>query len=224
MGEEVRVVTWQEGRQRTLRPDVAIVRGDRLGGTPAAGGSVALLEEVDTLEPVEVPFAAAVDEVRDSWIEIRRLPDERLVTAIEVLSPTNKGSSGLDDYLRKRLRLWKQGVNLVEIDLLIAGRRMPMAGPLPPGDCLAVVVRSGKPEVAEVLAWSIRRPLPAIPIPLEPPDPDVAVDLAALFATAYERGRYGRLIDYARPLDLPLRPEDKEWAQAMAQAGAAPAR
>ena len=64
-----------------------------------------------------------------------------------------------------------------------------MAGPLPPGDCLAVVVRSGKPEVAEVLAWSIRRPLPAIPIPLEPPDPDVPVDLAALVATAYERGR-----------------------------------
>ena len=95
-----------------------------------------------------------------------------------------------------------------------------MAGPLPPGDCLAVVVRSGKPEVAEVLAWSIRRPLPAIPIPLEQPDPDVSVDLAALFATAYERGRYGRLIDYARPLDLPLRPEDKEWAENIARADA----
>src|SRR4051794_16721898 len=37
MGEEVRVVTWQVGRERTMRPDVAIVRGDRLAGSrPAA--------------------------------------------------------------------------------------------------------------------------------------------------------------------------------------------
>ena len=168
MGEEVRVVTWQEGRERPMRPDVAIVRGDRLGGTTAAGGSVALLEEVDTLEPVEVPFAAAVDEVRDTWIEIRRLPDERLVTAIEVLSPTNKGSSGLTTTSRKRLRLWNQGVNLVEIDLLIAGRRMPMAGPLPPGRLLRRRLRAGKPEIGDVFAWSIRGPCPRSRSPWRP--------------------------------------------------------
>jgi hypothetical protein len=222
MGEGLRVVTWREGRERTMRPDVAVVRGDRLGDPrrPEAGAAVATLEEVDTLEPVEIPFAAAVDEVRDTWVEIRRLPGERLVTAIEVLSPTNKGSSGLDDYLRKRLRLWNERVNLVEIDLLVAGRRMPMAGPLPPGDCYAVVLRAAKPELADVFAWSIRRPLPTIPVPLEPPDADVAVDLAALVATAYERGRYGRLIDYARPLDLPLRPEDRDWAVQVAKVAA----
>jgi hypothetical protein len=210
MGEEVRVVTWQVGRERTMRPDVAIVRGDRFAGSrAAAAGSVATLPQVDTLEPVEIPFASALDEVRETWIEIRRLPEERLVTAIEILSPTNKGSSGLEDYLRKRIRLWNQRVNLVEIDLLVAGRRMPLAGPLPPGDCYAVVLRAGKPDSADVFAWSIRRPLPSIPIPLEPPDADVHVDLGALFATAYERGRYGRLIDYSRPLDLPLRPRTR---------------
>ena len=104
MGEEVRVVTWQEGHDRLDETR----RGDRpwfgsSGSEPAGRGMVA------TLEPIAIPFAAAVDEVRDTWIEIRRLPDERLVTAIEVLSPTNKGSSGLSDYLEKRHRSANSG-------------------------------------------------------------------------------------------------------------------
>ena len=159
----------------------------------------------------------AVDEVRDTWIEIRRLPDERLVTAIEVLSPTNKGSSGLTEYLNKRHRLRTQGVNLVEIDLLIAGRRLPMAKPLPPGHFFTIISRASKSEIGDVYAWSIQRPLPKIPIPLEDPDPDVFLDLAEVFALVYQRGRYARLIHYDRPLDLPLHPQDKEWAELVAR-------
>ncbi len=162
-----------------------------------------------------------VREVRDTWIEIRRLPDERLVTAIEILSPTNKGSSGLTEYLDKRHRLRTQGVNLVEIDLLIAGRRLPMAKPLPPGHFFTIVSRASKSEIGDVYAWSIQRPLPRIPIPLEDPDPDVFLDLAEVFALAYQRGRYARLINYDRPLELPLHPQDKEWAEQVAR-GVAP--
>jgi Protein of unknown function (DUF4058) len=212
MGEEVRVVTWREGHDRLMRPDVAIVRPFGSTGSETVGSGM-----VATLEPIAIPFAAAVDEVRDTWIEIRRLPDERLVTAIEVLSPTNKGSSGLPDYLEKRLRLRTERVNLVEIDLLIAGRRLPMAKPLPPGDYYAILSRASKTDVGDVYAWSIQRPLPKIPIPLEDPDPDVFLDLAEVFALAYQRGRYARLINYDRPLDLPLHPQDKEWAENLAR-------
>ncbi len=208
MGEEVRVVTWQEGHDRLMRPDVSIVRhAGASDPEPSGSGMVA------TLEPIAIPFAAAVDEVRDTWIEIRRLPDERLVTAIEVLSPTNKGSSGLTEYLEKRHRLRIQGVNLVEIDLLIAGRRLPMAKPLPPGHFFTIISRASRSDIGDVYAWSIERRLPKIPIPLEDPDPDVFLDLAEVFALAYERGRYARLIDYDRPLDLPLHPQDKDWAE-----------
>jgi hypothetical protein len=35
-----------------------------------------------------------VDEVRDTWIEIRRLPDERLVTAIEFSHPRTRDRAG----------------------------------------------------------------------------------------------------------------------------------
>ena len=216
MGEEVRVVSWQEGHDRLMRPDVAIVRHDRSSGPEPGGGGM-----VATLEPMAIPFAAAIDEVRDTWIEIRRLPDERLVTAIEILSPTNKGSSGLNEYLDKRYRLRTQGVNLVEIDLLIAGRRLPMAKPLPPGHFFAIISRASKSEIGDVYAWSMQRPLPKIPIPLEDPDPDVFLDLAEVFALAYQRGRYARLINYDRPLDLPLHPQDKEWAEQVARGKAA---
>ncbi len=158
-----------------------------------------------------------VDEVRDTWIEIRRLPDERLVTMIETLWPRNKGLSGLTDYLEKLHRLRTQGVNLVEIDLLIAGRRLPMAKPLLPGHFFAIVCRASKSETGDVYAWSLQQPLPKIPIPLEDPDPDVFLDLAEVFALAYQRGRYARLIHYDRPLDLPLQPQDKEWAEKVAR-------
>ena len=38
--------------------------------------------------------------------------------------------------------------------------------------------------------------LPALPIPLRPPDADVSVNLQAVFATTYERGRYRPEVDY----------------------------
>jgi hypothetical protein len=53
--------------------------------------------------------------------------------------------------------------------------------------------------VRQVYAWTLRQPLPAIPIPLLAPDPDAWVDLAAVFRTTYERGRYARSLDYQAP-------------------------
>ena len=63
--------------------------------------------------------------------------------------------------------------------------------------------------------------MPTIPIPLRAPDPDLPLDLADLFATAYERGRYARLIDYGVPLLLPLAPADRSWAEGLAASSSA---
>jgi hypothetical protein len=90
--------------------------------------------------------------------------------------------------------------------LLLAGRRPPMAAPLPPGDYYAFVARAGRRPDCDVYAWSIRRALPAIPIPLRPPDPDVLLDLAAVYATAHENGRNARRLDYAAPWPSPSPP------------------
>ncbi len=69
----------------------------------------------------------------------------------------------------------------------------------------------------EVYAWTIRDPLPSIPIPLLAPDPDVVLDLGAVFATACERGRYPRLIDYAAPRTAVRKPQDRARAEGIAR-------
>ena len=77
--------------------------------------------------------------------------------------------------------------------------------------------RAGKRPSSDVFAWSVRQPLPRIPIPLRKPDPDVLLNLPALFALAYERGRYARALDYSAELDLPLDSGDRAWAEERAR-------
>ena len=55
--------------------------------------------------------------------------------------------------------------------------------------------------------------MPTIPVPLKAPDADVALDLAALFASAYERGQFAKLVDYAAPMPLPIAPDDRAWTE-----------
>src|SRR5262249_18994665 len=148
---------------------------------------------IATLEPTTIPLARQEVEARDRWIEILHLPEMELVTAIEILSPTNKVGLGRNDYLRKRNALIDQPVNLVEIDLLLGGKRMPLAKPLPPGDGFAIVARVELRPDAQVYAWTLREPLRGVPIPLRAPDPDVNLDLAEAFAMAYDLGGYARV-------------------------------
>jgi hypothetical protein len=103
-------------------------------------------------------------------------------------------------------------VNLVEIDLLLGGERLPARDPLPAGDFYAFVSRRERRPESEVYAWSIRRAIPRIPIPLKSPDPDVLLDLAAAFATTYEQGRYDRTLRYELPMLETRSAADREWA------------
>lgn len=208
----IELVSFDEPSSQRL-PDVMVGRGSlepspRL--RPGAAGAA-------TLEPTTVPLARQEVEVRDRWIEILHLPGMELVTAIEMLSPTNKTGSGRLDYVRKRTALIDQAVNLVKIDLLLGGRRMPMARPLPPGDCLAIVARTELRPDAQVYAWSLRDLLPPVPIPLRAPDPDIHLDLAAAFAMAYDLGGYARVLRYGTPLpaSFPISAEDRAWAESV---------
>jgi Protein of unknown function (DUF4058) len=163
-----------------------------------------------------------VDEVIEKRLEIRHLPDRELVTAIELLSPSNKQLPGAPLYIDQRDDLIQQRVHLVELDLLIAGKRLPMKDDLPTGQYYAFVSRAERRPLSEIYAWTIRDPLPRIPIPLKSPDADIMLDLAATFSTVYERSRVERLIDYAARLKLPLWPEDREWAESLAHSALPP--
>jgi hypothetical protein len=195
----------------TFRPDLAILRDDSAAGAPGTPG-------IATIEPVVIPMAmGVVEEVRETWIEVLHLEDRSLVTAIELLSPGNKVEPQRSSYLAKRVELLRQPVHLVELDFLLAGQRLPMRRPLPTGHYFAFVARADRRPDCEVYTWTVRQPLPTVPVPLLAPDPDVALDLAALFATAYDRGRYRRLLRHDAPPPAALGADDRAWAEAVAR-------
>jgi hypothetical protein len=210
--ERISLVDLSQGAEQIYRPDVAVISGRAGAELPAGRGASA------TLEPITLPLALEdLEEIHHRWIEIKRLPDRSLVTVIEILSPTNKIGSRRIEYLEKRAQWLRQPVNVVEVDLLLGGRRLPMRGPLPAGDCYALVSRSGRRPNCDVYAWSIRRALPEIPIPLAERDSDIALNLAAVFAQTYDDAGYDDLVDYSAPLALPLAPEDRDWVEDQAR-------
>jgi hypothetical protein len=90
---------------------------------------------------------------------------------------------------------------------------------LPPADYSALISRSHQLLKCQVHHWTTRQPLPAIPIPLLPSDLDAWIDIGALFTTAYDRGRYGRSLDYSAPPPVSLDPDRLAWAPARAGGG-----
>jgi hypothetical protein len=202
-------------RQREIRYADAVIRRStaRLPRAMEAKAGIA------TLEPVSIPLLT-FEEVREVFLQIRQTPGRKIVTVIEVLSPANKVGAGRDDYLAKRDSLLRQPIHLVELDLLVGGRRLPALTPLPAGDYYAIVARSERrPKngawgnvIADVYAWTVKQRLPLIPIPLLAPDLDIHVNLQQVFATAYDRGRFARRLDYARAPKARLGKTSLAWA------------
>ena len=196
-------------------PDVLV--GREPDAPPFSSSSFGEAVGVATIEPTTIPLARGEVEVRERWIEIASLPELDLVTVIEILSPTNKSGSGRTDYLHKRDALIDRPVHLVEIDLLLGGRPMPMGKILKEGYYHAIVARTSSRPNSDVYAWTIRQALPPIPIPLRAPDADVPLDLAQAFDLTYRLGRFDRIVRHGTPLPrhLPLTSADREWAEGL---------
>ena len=144
-----------------------------------------------------------------------------VVTVIELLSPANK-SLGADRnlYLNKRATLLQNEANYVEWDLLRGGERLPVED-LPACDYYALVSRrSERPRVG---VWPIllRDPLPVVPIPLLPGDPEPLVNLKRIVDRVYDVGMYGQKL-YGEDPTPPLAPDDAAWAAAIIATQIAP--
>lgn len=210
--EAVRLVELDPPSMKDTVSDVTIER--KPGPTRGrAGGPTAA-----TLEPV-ILQTPTLEEVKDRWVEVRNRRGKDLVTVIELLSPSNK-SHERALYVAKREAVLRQAVHLVEIDLLVGGKRLPMRQPLPRGHYYGLVSRAGKRPDTEVYAWSVRDALPVIPCPLVAEDGDAHIDLAAVFDQAYRRAAYDRSINYDLPPSLPLAGDDLQWAIETARSGA----
>jgi hypothetical protein len=186
------------------------------GRPPVGGGAVAVLAEPQTdreTQPVEIEALVEV-EFREAFVEIHELePKRRLVTTIEVLSPSNKrrDTAGWTRYLRKRLAHLEGGANLVEIDLLRGGTRMPMAEDWPESPYYLLVCRRGRGPKCTVWPAYYTRPLPEIPVPLAAPDPDVPLATQGMIDAIYQRSRYEVDIDYRQPCHPRLGDDGNVW-------------
>jgi hypothetical protein len=190
---------------RRYRSDVAAI------STQAHGtGGIATVEPVVIEFPPRPPF--------DRLVQIIDVTNgNRVVTAIEVLSPWNKRPGRLnEDYCNKLEDYAAAEVNVVEIDLLRSSRGylevgqedMPVEKRTP---YLTAVRRARRPNQWTLYPMPLRQPLPRIPIPLRRTDPEVGLELQPLIDRVYIAGGHDD-IDYTKPAKPPLSPDDAAWA------------
>jgi Protein of unknown function (DUF4058) len=218
---------WLEYSQRLIEPDADVMHSGR-GATRwgSEGGGVAVAEEVDLDEPVAVAVETIEhDPYEEPLVEIRRRhgSEDRLVAAIEIVSPANKtpGNPGRDSYRDKQREVLAGQIHLIEIDLLRGGQHttavprdlaVEKAGTF---DYHVCVHRFDRPHVFFVYPIKLEQRLPGIAIPLLPGDPDVSLSLQAVFDRAYDEGPYSRVVAYGEdPIIPPLGPEQLEWVKA----------
>ncbi len=193
-----------------MYPDVEVFqKGDVLREPPATTYGKPITPEtliLPDIKPVEV---------RIPVVEIKGRKNNKLITAIEILSPVNKRGPGLAPYREKRLRWHYAGVHLLEINLLRRGER-PMEHPyLPKSHYMVSLVKAG---VGKALIWamSIKDPLPTVPVPLRHPDGDIRLDLDQALKDLYSQRSLEKSIDYTETPPPPVFSKDElEWIKGL---------
>ncbi|GAB4230349.1 MAG: hypothetical protein Kow00121_59130 [Elainellaceae cyanobacterium] len=153
----------------------------------------------------------------ERFLEVRSPKTGEVVCVIEVLSPKNKrDNDGRAAYESKRQKILGSSTSLVEIDLLRVGEPMTILD-AEDSTYRILVSRGNRRPAADLYAFGLRDPIPSIPIPLRPNDPEPTVELQRLLNEIYRRARFDLAIDYFQPLKPPLGQEDAEWVCAILQ-------
>jgi hypothetical protein len=191
-----------EGLPPQRFPDVGILSSHAPTSSSAAVITAPLVVAVNFPEPI--PHVS---------VEIRDVAKRRLVTCIEVLSPTNKRGPGREEYAGKRFQILSGDAHLVEIDLLRVGTRFPTVQALPAVPYFVFLSRAGRRSEVEVWPIALEQPLPPIPIPLLPEDAPVLLDLQQALGVVYDILGYDELIDYTQPPPGPFTPTETAWVE-----------
>lgn len=193
----------------SVYPDVGVAEaGPQLSGRSETAAASAPLR-LATVMPEAVPHIT---------VEIRDTTNRRLVTVIEILSPTNKRGEGVEEYLTRRRRILLSTAHLLEIDLLRTGQRVPMQQPLPAAPYFVFLSRADDRPMTEVWPIALNQALPIVSVPLLPGDADVFLDLQSAFTAAYDLLGYDLIIDYTQPPEISLSNEEKAWVDQYLQA------
>lgn len=198
-----------ESEEETLlgKPDVFLPESEKRTG----GGKVSIRVQV-TL-PTTRGKLPKNRKRKNRFVQVQTARGERVFTVIEILRPSNKGT-GEDRgaYVQKRQE-YLATVNLVEIDLLRAGHRLPMGRPTPPvSDYYVFSCQRDDYPATATWAFSVRESLPTIPVPVNNQLSDVPLNLGGCLSRVYDEGRYSDKVSYDVPPDPPLDRSDAEWA------------
>ena len=190
---ETIVISPEENRAPgVILPDVSIARSSASERSRTeVGASEATAAVVDVEEVCEVFGKYS--------LLIRRAPENQVVAALEILSPSNKGLGNrldLDAFLRKRSDYLQAGVNLLEIDALREGERRLQESLQElsrfPRIAWSAFHREGRRRLRG-WGWSETDPLPTIPWTVEA-NLDVLVDLGLSLDQACEFNRWEALV------------------------------
>ena len=158
-------------------------------------------------------------EIRERYLEIIDHAKRKVVTVIEILSPTNRiaRSLGLKSFRGKRQNVMRSGSHWVELDLLRNGVSLPVRRWLRPHQYFIHIFPVHRRP--DGLLWAIRldERLPVLPIPLMSEDQDVDLDLQDVIDTIYDRAGYDLEIDYRAGPVPPLEPEWNAWVNRLLQ-------
>jgi hypothetical protein len=206
--EDVYLVAERDEAVVVVEPDVHVAREFGAGPATATAPTTATAPIVHHM-PVS-------RRRRQPFLTIRDRGARRVVTVLEVLSPTNKRpGSARRKYLRKRSRILAADASLVEIDLLRGGKRLKTVEPLTPADYYAFVSRWWRLPEVDVYPWSLREPLGTIGVPLARRDPPASLDLQTVFTITYDRAGYDYSLDYDAEVQPSLNDSDHEWVRSV---------
>ena len=157
------------------------------------------------------------EEIVERYLEIRDTATQEVITAIEILSPTNKeDKEGREQYERKRGKVLGSATSLVEIDLLRGGQPFAMRvldpNQVGSSDYRIVISRSWQRPSADLYLFGVRQPIPSFLIPLRPGEQEPVLPLNQLLHDLYDQGGFDLVIDYTQPADPPLSEAEATWA------------
>jgi hypothetical protein len=154
------------------------------------------------------------EEHREEYIEIRQRSDGRLITLVDMASPTNRTTAaGRQAYLNKRTEARTAQANLVEIDLVLQGQPLLdySRDGLPEWNYAVTVTRATQPERHEIYTATLQKRLPRFRLPLAADDRDTVLDLQAAFSRCYDQAGLVAKINYQRDPPTTLSEENKGW-------------
>jgi hypothetical protein len=167
-------------------------------------------------QQVTLPMSS---EVKERYLEVREIGTDAVITVIEVISPKNKRTGkGRIEYEHKRETVLNTQTHWVEIDLLRAGKPMPMHGVSGTMDYRILVSRSNLRPMADLYGFTLREAIPSFPLPLRETDEAVLVDLQTIFNGLYDRAGYAMRLNYQQNVPPPsLTAVDQAWVSELLQ-------